>query len=154
MEDLQPYDTLCRLANVRPTKDRNKCNGNEFKQDINTWQITEVSDSTKQHADDGVRSPQSAVYVLYWPWKSIQTMTVPLVYMRDEVLLCSLGNGWQSDFFMVIDSSSLKHYAFDQKYFFRKLENFPEGPTGSLAKIISLITYYTDDWSLLKQLWD
>ena len=151
MEDVQPYDTVCGLANVRPTKDRNKCNGNECKQDINTWQITGVR---LYEAACRWGSPQSSVYVLYWPWKSIQTMTVPLVYMRDEVLLCSLGNGWQSDFFMIIDSSSLKHYAFDQKYFFRKLENFPEGPTGSLAKIISLITYYIDDWSLLKQLGD
>ena len=63
MEDLQPYDTVCGLANVRPTKDRNKCKGNESKQGINTWQITEVSDSTKQHADDGVRSPQFMFYI-------------------------------------------------------------------------------------------
>ena len=152
MEDVQPYDTVCGLANVRPTKDRNKCNGNESKQDINTWQITEVSDSTKQHADDGVRSPQFMFYIdlenryKRWPfrWYICETgCFCVLSAMVDKVISLWL--------LIVV---SLKHYAFDQKYFFRKLENFPEGPTGSLAKIISLITYYIDDWSLLKQLWD
>ena len=62
MEDLKPYDTVCGLSNVRPTKDRNKCKRNESKQHVNTWQITEVLDSTKQHRDEGVRSPQSLFY--------------------------------------------------------------------------------------------